>query len=121
MGTTVEKQTRVIGDVKAFLPLLESIGREIEERAQALGDLLVRRSHLHPSQRALRRLMDAECSEHRRELRQAQHELERMGCLLVSTRPCTFCIALGQGPDATVLFWRMNEPLEPLGDPVAGC
>ena len=92
----------------ALGPLLASIGRELQERSDALANLLVQREH-----RRLRNdppgPVDAECATHRGELRRIHQELERLGCHLVSLRPQIFCAAAGERSAEYVLFSCTDE------------
>lgn len=84
-------------------PLLAAIGRELRERTEALGRLLVERERLEHEERAVARL-DAECAAHRSELRHAHQELARLGCRLVSLHPTVFSVGTGGLPERS-LFW----------------
>lgn len=97
--------------LRALLPLLGSIAREIEERSLALEALLVARGRIRagPSRAAL----DAECAEHRRELRHARAELEQLGCDVVSARPCVFCVTTADGRDLGLLYWEAGTAESP--------
>src|SRR5262245_19564665 len=85
-------------------PLLASIGREIAERSDCLAQLLVRRER-ERLDTAGRAQLDAECSTHRRELRQAHKELARLGCQVVGSHPLVFRVDAGKEGEESVLFW----------------
>ena len=70
-------------------PLLAVIARELRERTDTLGRLLVQREAGGAGQTSL----DAECAVHRSELRLAHRELARLGCRLVSLHPTVFSVA----------------------------
>jgi len=111
----MQPATAELDRIRALLPLLGAIAGEIEERSELLAQLLVERGCLRDEReasRARRRLLDAECALHRRELRQARRELWQLGCLIVSTQPCTFCISVGQGKERSVVFWQVGQELE---------
>ncbi len=76
-------------DAEMLMPLMTSIGREVDERYKSvarlearLADLLV--GHDLRCQEALR--IESELSVHRRELRDAEKELSRFGCSVDADR-----------------------------------
>lgn len=81
-------------DAEALAPLLDSIGREIEERVPKLAKLEARVAALRasPFYSAELRVLEAEGSSHRRELRHCHAELEALGCSVVGTTPLTIRI-----------------------------
>jgi hypothetical protein len=91
--------------IRALTPLLAAIAREIEERSAALEALLVRRSQCS-ARDPERTSLEAECAAHRRELRHARKELERLHCGIVSTHPCVFCVAVGEGRNLGLVYWE---------------
>jgi hypothetical protein len=95
-----------------LLPLLGAIGREIQERTNEL-ERLENRIELFsslPSSDAeeIRRLV-AEAATHRRELRRARLELERLGCSVVGTAPLTFRIPVREGRERTSFVWQSQD------------
>ena len=86
----------------ALGPLLAVIGREIQERSDALALLLVRRERANEHERAL---LDFECATHRRELRCTHAEVARLGCRLVASQPMVFRVQAGEGEEGSALFW----------------
>jgi len=92
----------------ALVPLLASIGRELQERSDALATLLVQREH-----RRRRNdppgAVDAECATHRGELRRIHQELEGLGCRLVSLRARVFWAEAGQRGAERVFSWCTDE------------
>ena len=84
---------------EALLPLLGSITREIRERSQAIDRLeqdclRLRRTR---TDRQRRSDSEAELAVHRRELRVAQRELERLGCALDDDHPLRVLIPGADG------------------------
>ena len=97
-----------------LLPLLESIGREIRERNARL-DLIERRmdalnEQSNADENRLHQLV-AEAAQHRRGLRLAKQELERLGCSVVGTAPLTFRIPGDGGTAKHSFVWRTGDPL----------
>ena len=77
---------------EALVPLLRSIMQEIQERARAIARLERRREILTAAEGAYDREnrladVDGRLSVHRRELRLAMKELERLGCALDQDDP----------------------------------
>jgi len=99
-------------DVPGLLPLLSSIGREIEERASELAAIEARIELLsgrpRPDRNEIQRLV-AEAATHRRGIRLAQQELERLGCSVVGTEPLTFRIPGRVGKHSFV--WQAGAPV----------
>jgi hypothetical protein len=78
-----------------ILPLLDAIGREIEEREAAIARLLAELATLDRRGKGWSReadLLTADLAIQKREFRHAQGELERLGCTLVGTHPPTIRI-----------------------------
>ena len=96
---------------RELLPLLSSIGREIEERTKLVEDLEARIEQLTRSKddESLR-LSVAEAANHRREIRLARAELERLGCRVVGTAPLTIRIPGRVGSINKSFVWRTNDP-----------
>ncbi len=101
-------------DAHALLPLLGSIGREIQERSEQLERLesLIeeRSSRPSPDQGQIHRWV-AEAAAHRRGLRLAKQELERLGCSVVGLEPLTFRIPGKDGADEYSFVWQTGDPL----------
>lgn len=90
-------------DAKALIPLLRSITQEIQEREQEIDRLDIRAQALEGragTDRERTRL-EAEAATHKRELRFALRELERLGCALDQDHPLRVLIpgsATAKGP-----------------------
>ena len=97
---------------KEILPLLESIGREITERSLALAHLETEITTLEsedPVDDDRMHGLVAEASAHRRGLRLAKAELERLGCSVVGTTPLTFRIPGRIGTRDRSFVWRTGD------------
>lgn len=95
-------------DARALAPLLDSIGRELEERGARLLELEKRALELRRSpfyDEALSEL-GAEAAILRRELRHCHEELERLGCSVVGTEPLTIRIPTRVGGTKKSVVWR---------------
>ena len=103
------EQTQII----RLLPLLESIGREIQERSEALERVEARIEELSRSRDTIRQAQDegAEASAHRRGLRLARREIDRLGCSVVKLRPLTFRIPGRVGKDTRNYVWQADPAL----------
>jgi len=90
MSTTPYDRERAI----ALLPLLNSITREIRERTIQLErvEARIERAEAGEPVRGSVRELVARAALHRRELRHARSELERLGCSIVGTAPITIRI-----------------------------
>ena len=96
-----------------LLPLLGAIGREIQERAEALEALEAKIEEWtgQPDRSEDARSAVAEAAAHRRGLRLAKAELERLGCSVLGTEPLTFRIP-GRVGEATQSFvWQTGDPV----------
>ena len=94
--------------VTGLTRLLDSIGREIEERSRALEILearIERLSSLEVFDPETLRNLEAEAAVHRRQLRSTRRELARLGCTLVGNDPPTFRIP-GRTGGKTSLVWQ---------------
>jgi len=89
---------------RRLLCLLEAIGREIVER-QALVRALADDPPWGEEPRACA-AWAADLAHHRRELRAAHTELERLGCSLVGRRPLTFRIPRRTSRGARSFLWQ---------------
>ena len=99
---------------RELLPLLQSIGREISERTEALETLeseIARSESQVLSEQDRDRLHElvAEAAAHRRGLRLARLELERLGCSVVGTSPLTFRIPGRVGLRDRSFVWRTGD------------
>ncbi len=103
----MKRKTYEQKEVLGLLPLLGSIGREIEERAAALAEL---ESKLE-SETEGRHNMAAEAAAHRRGLRLARAELERLGCSVLGTTPLTFRIPGRVGEANHSFVWQSGDPV----------
>lgn len=101
-------------DANAILPLLASIGREIQERSDRLDQLETsieeQSSMPAPDPEELHRLL-AEAATQRRGLRLAKQELERLGCSVVGMEPLTFRIPGRVGRAKHSFVWRTGDPV----------
>ncbi|MFT5292478.1 MAG: hypothetical protein ACI8QS_003758 [Planctomycetota bacterium] len=115
------------GRASRLLPLLGAIGREILERTQALDALELEFEELSTNQdNADSRYSDdrpatdrlstsrlhskmAEMAAHRRGLRHAQQELERLGCSVLGTEPLTFRIPGRVGEAKHSFVWQTGD------------
>jgi len=97
---------------RKLLPLLASIGREIQERTQSLADLeaAIERASERPGLDPHRmHALVAEAAAHRMGIRLARAELERLGCSVVGTEPLTFRIPGRIGDTRRSFFWRAGS------------
>jgi hypothetical protein len=103
---------------EALVPLLRSIMQEIQERTRAIARLERRREILNQSEGAYdrkNRLAEAEgrLSVHRREMRLATRELERLGCALDQDDPTRVRIPGRDGKLEQGFSWGpSDEPLQ---------
>ena len=103
----------------SLLPLLGAIGREIQERAAALARLerqieALTATPYSDSDETLSGVLHsklAEASAHRRGLRLARQELERLGCSVVGTEPLTFRIPGRVGEANHSFVWQTGDPV----------
>jgi len=96
-------------EVSGLLPLLDSIGFEIEERSRRLATLereIELLSSGEPFEREALLERQAEIATHRRGVRLARAELERLGCSLVGTEPLTFRIPGADGLRRRSFVWQ---------------
>jgi hypothetical protein len=97
------------------LPLLRSIAVEIEERGRALARVeaaLVECREAPRQREEQERQLVAEASTHRRELRLARQELERLGCTVVGTEPLTLRIPIHTRAPFRSLLWQPGRAAE---------
>ena len=96
----------------AMLPLLGSITREIKDRTSALEILEIEIHALRviaPIDEEAIRGAVAEQATHRRELRHAKNELERLGCSVVGTEPLTLRIPGKVGEERHSFVWQAGD------------
>ena len=96
-----------------LLPLLSSIGREIEERSVRLADLeaQIQRVQKNPKASEKARKLIAEAAVQRREIRHATEELQRFGCSVLGTDPVTIRIP-GRADEGKKSFvWQTGDPV----------
>ena len=101
-------------EVLGLLPLLASIGRELEERTTALEEIETRIDSLSEkasTQRVDIQILVAEAAAHRRGVRLAREELERLGCSVVGTTPLTFRIPGRVGEANHSFVWQTGDPV----------
>ena len=96
-------------DAQELLPLLTSIGVELEERSATLEELEAALETTHDAEDA-RRLV-AEAATHRREIRLARQELSRLGCTVVGTTPVTIRIPGRIGRSKKSFVWQHGDPV----------
>lgn len=97
-------------EAQALLPLLRAITREIEERIHALDRIEARLEEL-AEESDLAHELTAQAATHRRQLRLAHRELERLGCSIVGTTPLTLRIP-GRVDGADHSFvWQRGNPV----------
>lgn len=106
-------------DAERLLPLVRSIGREIEERTHTAAELVERLTKLSSDSQERRdevNRLESELSTARRELRRAEKELERLGCALDGDHPLRVLFPgsgetfAWEGPlDRTTFYRRLGE------------
>ncbi len=107
-------------DAEALAPLLDSIGRELEQRSTRLLEIEARQDQLRTSraprngrrQAAELRQLEGEVSLHRRELRRCREELEGLGCSVVGTTPLTVRIPTSVGGAPRSQVWQQGQATE---------
>lgn len=97
-------------EILGLLPLLGSIGREIEERTVSLAEIEALSDRPNPDRDEMHNLI-AEASAHRRGLRLSRLELERLGCSVVGTEPLTFRIPGRVGEAKHSFVWQAGDPI----------
>jgi hypothetical protein len=88
-------------EIEKLVPLLVSIGREVKNRIRAIDELeqkLARYGSANPARDAAANEIQAQLSTHKRELRLALKELERLGCDLDEDHPLRILIPGLNGP-----------------------
>lgn len=99
----MKKQVYAEPEAEQILPLLVSIGREIKNRMRAIDDIEEKLGKFNPSSTAHdeeKSALVAESAVHKRELRTALKELERLGCKLDADHPLRILIPGLNGPMA---------------------
>ena len=92
---------------EALVPLLRAIHRELRDRALRVRFLSRRVPELEPGLE--RDMLEAELSTHRRELRRANEELERLGCALDDDHPGRVLIPGWDGELEHGYSWQVGE------------
>ncbi len=97
-------------DAEALAPLLDSIGRELEERAARLAEIETRMQALRAKDEPRRTeeltSLEGEAASLRRELRHCREELENLGCSVVGTTPLTVRIQTHVGNARRSHVWQ---------------
>jgi hypothetical protein len=97
-----------------LMPLLEAIGRELQERSHALEEIERRLKQLAkspaPDQKVTRE-WTARAAAHRLGLRLARKELDRLGCSVVGTEPLTIRIPGRVGEARRSFVWQTGDPI----------
>ena len=108
----MKKQPYEREEIERLLPYLASIGRELEERGTELEAIEGRIEDLseNPDRNELHALV-AEAATHRRELRMARQELDRLGCSIVGTEPLTLRIPGRVGSARHSFVWQRGDPV----------
>lgn len=93
---------------EALIPLLRSITNEIQEREQAIdrGTARLCAADLSAAERSE---MEAELSVHKRELRMALRELDRLGCALDLDHPLRVLIPAGRSGAGDRFAWSPED------------
>jgi hypothetical protein len=99
-------------DAQALTPLLDSIGRELDERGTRLLELEARIEELRGNPHFVLefRRLEGEAANHRLELRHCREELERLGCKVVGTAPLTVRIPTREGDTRRSQVWQQRQP-----------
>ena len=99
---------------RELLPLLGAIGREIQERTETLERLercleqFDSRPNTDPGE--IRELV-TQAAAHRRGIRRARKELDRLGCSVVGTEPLTIRIPGRVGEARRSFVWQTGDPV----------
>jgi hypothetical protein len=107
----MERRTYALQDVERIVPLLRSIGREIKARRRAADEMqqhldALRTGAVVPDGPSPTRSLEAQIAVHRREVRSAEVELERLGCRLDDEHPLRILIPSPNGE------WAFDGHLE---------
>lgn len=107
----MKQRTYVLKEAERIVPLLRSIGREIKARRRAADEMQKHLDVLKAGPRAQGGTQSAEHLEaqiaiHRREVRSAETELERLGCRLDAEHPLRILIPSPNGD------WAFDGHLE---------
>jgi hypothetical protein len=102
---------------ESLIPLLRVLNQEISERQEALRKATtrvcgLRRDHSRISSRTRRdeeALLQAEIANHKREIRQTELELARLGCLVDAEDPSTFHIPGTSGDLEDGYVWHVGD------------
>jgi len=94
-----------------LLLLLQSIGREIQERSAAVHrlDAMVRALSVSPRVHADEiGSLRADIAGHKRELRHSFRELERLGCQPAEDDPTTFLVSTSGDGESSDYAWKLG-------------
>lgn len=99
-----------------LIPLIQSIHRELRERSEAIRDLNIQLHQLRQSPRddnadrsSRERLLQASIAAHKLEIRLANKELARFGCLVDEDNPFRVLIPGNSGEFRDGFSWRVGE------------
>lgn len=99
-----------------LIPLLRVMNREISERRDAIRSASIRIKQLRSDtslsvreRRTQEGFLHAEIANHKRELRLANKELSRLGCLVDELDPSTVHIPGQDGAIDSGYIWRVGE------------
>lgn len=110
----MKPRTYVLKEAEKIVPLLKSIGREIKARRRVTDEMqkhldsLTARPRADDSARSVEHL-EAQIAIQRREMRNAESELERLGCRLDQEHPLRILIPSPNGD------WAFDGHLEDTG------
>jgi hypothetical protein len=100
----------------SLIPLLQVLNREIEERTKSVRSATHRVHRLRRSndltsteRRNKIALLEAEISNHKREIRYTKKELEELGCIVDTENPSTVLIPGRDGSLAAGYEWRLGD------------
>lgn len=111
----IHENKKIVEATERVAPLLRSIAVEIKERTRSVRDLETRLQafettrHVHLDEVAR---IEADLSVHRRELRQAEKELHRLGWTVEDELPVRF-VHRGRNGDADVSFELIETGFRP--------
>ncbi len=100
-----------------LIPLIRMIHREMRERSEAIRDLNIKlhqlrsnSAHSTPRARELAKLnIQADIASHKREIRFANKELERLGCAVDEENPFRVLIPGTNGEIENGYAWRVGD------------
>jgi len=92
-----------------LIPLLRNIQKEIRERSDAVRRAYFKIKGLKSGQRSLEAALRAVISNHKREIRLARKELNRLGCLVDESSPRRVLIPGSDGTLNHGYSWEFGE------------